>query len=76
MAKTLNTGKIVAIQGSVIEAEFSRDLPAIYSELKTGKNGELVAEVQGYIDERTVRALAMGPTQGLARGMDIIDTGY
>lgn len=76
MAKTLNTGKIVAIQGSVIEAEFSRDLPAIYSELKTGKNGELVAEVQGYIDEKTVRALAMGPTQGLARGMDIIDTGY
>lgn len=76
MAKTLNTGKIVAIQGSVIEAEFSRDLPAIYSELKTGKNGELVAEVQGYIDERTVRALAMGPTQGLARGMDIIDTGH
>ncbi len=76
MAKTLNTGKIVAIQGSVIEAEFSRDLPAIYSELKTGKNGELVAEVQGYIDEKTVRALAMGPTQGLARGMDIIDTGH
>lgn len=76
MAKTLNTGKIVAIQGSVIEAEFSRDLPAIYSELKTGKNGELVTEVQGYIDEKTVRVLAMGPTQGLARGMDIIDTGH
>lgn len=71
-----NIGKITAIQGSVIEARFEKDLPAIYSELLTGKTGDLVAEVQGYIDEKTVRALAMGPTRGLARDMDIIDTGH
>ena len=76
MAKTLNKGKITAVQGSVIEAEFIHDLPPIYAELKTGKDGDLVAEVQGYIDEKTVRALAMGSTQGLSRGMEIIDTGH
>ncbi len=76
MVKALNKGKITAVQGSVIEAEFLNDLPPIYSELKTGKKGELVAEVQGYIDEKTVRALAMGPAQGLARGMEIVDTGH
>ena len=75
-ATASNIGKIKAVQGSVIEAEFLKDLPAIYSELKTGKDGELVAEVQGYINETTVRALAMGQTQGLCRGMEIIDTGH
>ena len=76
MAKTLNKGKITAVQGSVIEAQFCDDLPAIYAELKTGKDGNLIAEVQGYIDEKTVRALVMGSTQGLSRGMEITDTGH
>ncbi|MBO5996987.1 MAG: F0F1 ATP synthase subunit beta [Alphaproteobacteria bacterium] len=76
MTKTLNKGKITAVQGSVIEVEFTDDLPAIYAELKTGKNGELLAEVQGYIDEKTVCALAMGSTQGLSRGMEVVDTGH
>ena len=74
MTSKQNVGKIIAVQGSVIEAEFISDLPSIYAELKT-QNG-LVAEVQGYIDEKTVRALAMGNTQGLARGMEIVDTGH
>ena len=76
MEKTLNKGKIISVQGSVIEAAFLNDLPPIYSELKTGKDGKLVAEVQGYIDEKTVRALAMGSTQGLSRGMEVVDTGH
>ena len=74
MKSKQNVGKIVAVQGSVIEAEFASDLPSIYAELKTQTG--LVAEVQGYIDEKTVRALAMGNTQGLARGMSITDTGH
>ena len=74
MKSKQNIGKIVAVQGSVIEAEFASDLPSIYAELKTQTG--LVAEVQGYIDEKTIRALAMGATQGLARGMDIVDTGH
>ena len=57
MAKKKNVGFVTSVNGSVIEAEFSKQLPAIYNELKIGS---LTAEVQGYIDEKTVRALAMG----------------
>ncbi len=71
-----NIGKIKTIQGSVLEIEFTKDLPSIYTELKTGNKQDLIAEVQGYIDEKTVRALAMGQTQGLARGMEVVDTGH
>ena len=74
--KTQNIGKIKAVQGSVLEIEFDKDLPAIYTELKTGAKMDLIAEVQGYISETVVRALALGQTQGLARGMDVIDTGH
>lgn len=72
MAKK-NTGYITAINGGVIEAEFAKELPHIYNELKIGS---LTAEVQGYIDEKTVRALAMGPTKGLARHAEVVDTGH
>ena len=74
--KKQNIGKIKAVQGSVLEIEFAKELPAIYTELKTGVKMNLIAEVQGYIDEVTVRALALGQTQGLARGMDVLDTGH
>ncbi|MGN1091785.1 MAG: F0F1 ATP synthase subunit beta [Alphaproteobacteria bacterium] len=74
--KKQNIGKIKAVQGSVLEIEFDKDLPAIYTELKTGAKMDLTAEVQGYISETVVRALALGQTQGLARGMDVIDTGH
>ena len=74
--KKQNIGKIKAVQGSVLEVVFDKELPAIFTELKTGAKMELTAEVQGYIDETTVRALALGQTQGLARGMDVMDTGH
>ena len=70
-----NTGKIVAISGSIVEVEFKK-LPALFSELKTGEKNELSMEVQGYLNETTVRALAMGATQGLNRGMKVIDLGH
>ena len=71
-----NIGVIESVQGSVLEVRFDKMLPAIYGELLTGTQEDLVAEVQGYIDEKTVRALAMGPTRGLSRGMSVIDTGH
>ena len=75
MSKTLeNIGHITAIQGSVLEIAFDKQLPAIYNELRIGNNQ--VAEVQGYVDKRIVRALMMGPTRGLARGDEVIDTGH
>ena len=73
MAKKKNVGFVTAVNGSVIEAEFSKQLPAIYNELKIG---ELTAEVQGYIDEKTVRALAMGSTKGIARQTEVVDEGH
>lgn len=68
--KKQNIGFIKSIKGSVIEAEFKNELPSLNSALKIGN---LMAEVQGYIDDKTVRALAMGSTNGLARNMEVFD---
>lgn len=71
-----NSGKIVAINGSVVEVWFAKKLPAMFNALTTGENNGLMLETQGYIDEHTVRALAMGGAQGLARGMRVVDLGH
>lgn len=66
-----NTGRIHAIQGSVVDISFLDSLPAVFNELRVG---DLVLEVQAHLDGQTVRALAMGPTRGLARGQEVFDT--
>lgn len=66
-----NTGRIHAIQGSVVDISFPDFLPAVFNELRVG---DLVLEVQAHLDGQTVRALAMGPTRGLARGQEVFDT--
>ena len=70
---TTNTGKIVAISGSVVDIAFDKQLPALFGALKTG---DLIMEVQGYVDEQIARALAMGSTQGLSRGTVVQDLGH
>ena len=65
-----NTGRIHAIQGSVVDISFPDSLPAVFNELRVG---DLVLEVQAHLDGQTVRALAMGPTRGLARGQEVFD---
>ena len=70
-----NIGKIISVEGSGLEIEFDKKLPAIYTALLTGDNNDLVLEVQGHIDHKTVRALALGATRGLYRGMKVTDTG-
>ncbi len=72
---TKNIGIISAVSGSVVEVKFKK-LPAQFNQLTTGEHDDLVLEVQGYMDENTVRALAMGSTQGLFRGMKVTDTGH
>lgn len=72
MAKDKNIGYISAINGGVLEVVFANKLPAINNELKIGS---LSAEVQGYADTQTVRAIVMGSTQGLSRRMQVEDTG-
>ena len=73
----MNKGKIVQIIGAVVDAEFEqKKLPAIYDalEITRGKD-KLVLEVQQHLGEGVVRAVAMGPTDGLQRGTEVLDTG-
>jgi F-type H+-transporting ATPase subunit beta len=72
-------GKVIEIRGVVIDASFDGGtLPAIYNALRIsipGENRELVAEVQQHLGDDRVRAVAMDSTDGLARGLDVVDTG-
>ncbi len=71
-----NVGKIIEIKGVVIDAVFPNELPQIYSALKIQVDGrELIAEVQQHLGDDRVRAVAMDATDGLARGVDVVDTG-
>jgi F-type H+-transporting ATPase subunit beta len=72
-------GKIVQIQGVVIDVEFpSEGLPKIYNALTVEREGSdepLVLEVQQHLGNDWVRAVAMSTTDGLRRGADAVDTG-
>jgi F-type H+-transporting ATPase subunit beta len=71
-----NVGKIVEIKGVVIDAVFPDDLPEIYSALRISVDGrDLIAEVQQHLGDDRVRAVAMDSTDGLARGLEVEDTG-
>ena len=72
---TPNTGTIVAVRGSVVDARFDRDLPTIHALLRAGDGGRIAIEVLAQRDARLVRGIALTPTQGLARGMEVVDTG-
>ena len=79
------TGKVIQITGPVIDVEFPPgDLPDIYNALeikRPKKEGQkradatLVVEVQQHLGNNWVRAVAMSTTDGLARGLDVVDTG-
>ncbi len=73
--KALNTGKVSAVKGNVIEARFEKTLPKINNVLNTGKDSEIIVEVMGHVDSNTVRGIALTPTRGLARDDTIVDTG-
>ncbi len=67
------SGKVIQITGPVVDVEFpAGELPAIYNALEIG---ELVVEVQQHLGNNWVRTVAMSSTDGLARGIDAIDTG-
>jgi F-type H+-transporting ATPase subunit beta len=70
-----NTGKIASIRGSVVDIWFETHLPAINSLLLTGKDMQIKMEVYTQLDAHQVRAIALTPTQGLARGMEVTSTG-
>ena len=73
-----NIGKITQIIGAVLDVKFAEgELPEINDALEvTRDNGErLVVEVAQHLGDDTVRCIAMGPTDGLVRGMDVLATG-
>jgi F-type H+-transporting ATPase subunit beta len=70
-----NRGTIVSVRGSVVDVRFDKYLPPIYSVLRTGEKGCIVIEVLAQRDAHHVRGIALTPTEGLARGMTVEDTG-
>jgi F-type H+-transporting ATPase subunit beta len=83
MSNATTTGRVVQVIGPVIDVEFDAGaLPEIYSALhiqspeqEGGIAIDLVAEVQQHIGRSQVRAVAMSSTDGVTRGMDVVDTG-
>ena len=73
----MGTGKIIQVIGTVVDVEFQpNEMPAIFNALETKiGNDKLVLEVEQHIGNNWVRCLALGPTEGLKRGIDAIDTG-
>ena len=77
-----NLGRITQIIGPVIDVTFSpKKLPNIYNSLEitakdeSGNDVKIVAEVQQLLGDNLVRAVSMSATDGLQRGMTVVDTG-
>ena len=76
-----NIGKVVQVIGAVVDVEFSDgNLPNIFTalEIKNPNNSdapELICEVAQHLGDNVVRTIAMDATEGLVRGMDVVDTG-
>ncbi|MBA2394713.1 MAG: F0F1 ATP synthase subunit beta [Ktedonobacteraceae bacterium] len=77
--QTRTIGKVVQVLGAVVDVEFPPDkLPEIYNELLTrpsGSDHDLALEVEQLLGNNWVRCIAMGPTDGLQRGVDVYDVG-
>jgi len=73
----MKPGTVTQVVGVVVDVEFAVDkLPAIYNALETELDGKkLVFEVAQHLSESSVRAIALGSTDGLKRGSEVVDTG-
>jgi F0F1-type ATP synthase beta subunit len=77
----MNTGTVVQVLGPVIDVRFPDEIPAIYNALTVGIDSgdgqlkQVVCEVQQHLGDDKVRAVAMDSTDGLARGVEVVDTG-
>ena len=70
----MSSGNVVQIIGAVVDVEFSSDMPKVYDALMVGETG-LTLEVQQQLGDGVVRAIAMGSTDGLKRGIAVSNTG-
>ncbi len=65
-------GEIFQILGAVVDVKITGQMPAVYTALKAG---DLTLEVEQILENQIVRTVAMGPTEGLKRGMRVENTG-
>ena len=78
-----NIGKIVQVIGPIIDVKFAPDqipdirnaLEVTFKDIKTGETKKIIAEIALQCEGNTVKAVSLLPTEGLARGMDVVDTG-
>ena len=71
----MSAGKVVEIIGAVIDVEFPRDsIPKVYDALII-ESASLTLEVQAQLGDGVVRTIAMGSTEGLKRGLEVVNTG-
>ena len=74
-AASTTRGAVVSVRGSVVDVRFDHGLPDIYALLRAGEAGHIVIEVMAQLDANRVRGIALTPTQGLARGMPVENSG-
>jgi F-type H+-transporting ATPase subunit beta len=74
-ADSPNLGSIVSVRGGVVDVRFDRELPPIFSVLHAGAKGKIIVEVMAQLDATQVRGIALTPTEGLSRGMQVEDSG-
>ncbi|WP_338985201.1 F0F1 ATP synthase subunit beta [Spiroplasma endosymbiont of Diplazon laetatorius] len=77
MTEKITQGKVVQVMGPVVDVKFKQeDMPKLYNTIELDNNGtKLVLEVVQHIGDDLVRAIAMGPTEGLVRGIIGTNTG-
>ena len=70
----MGSGRIVQVIGAVIDVEFPReDVPSVYDALVVPSN-DLTLEVQQQLGDGVVRTIAMGSSEGVARGLEVPNT--
>ena len=72
----MNKGIITQVIGAVVDVRFEENLPPVYQALEVKRGEEtLVLEVQQHLGMKEVRTIALGSTDGLVRGQEVVDTG-
>ena len=73
--KQLDQGKVLSVRSSVVDVSFPKKAPSIRNVLTAGEKEDVIIEVFTQLDSNTIRGVALTPTQGLARGSVVKDTG-
>ncbi len=74
-AAKVRCGVVASVRGSVVDMLFETSLPPIHALLRAGSEQSVVIEVQSQLDAQRIRGIALTSTQGLARGMPVVDSG-